>query len=342
MALTYTEMYGSAAELTGFIRGDEEARPQAYALASYLPDETTDDIDFRAEVGGSSLKRSAVFRAYDAESPIVGTKAHKDISGSLPPISLKTRVSEYNRVKFNGRGGDQQIFTYAESNAVVLADAIRMRMEIARGEALMSGKVTLEENDLSLTVDFGRKETHTQTASQLWGTANGKPLTDLLAWRDIYSDTNGVDPHTMLVSRKVMTALINSEDIRLQIFGKDSGARIVNEEQLNLLLSAHGLPRVQVYKEIYEDSLGNAKPIIDPTKILFIGGATQEIGKTLWGIPADALEPKYGLTEAHQPGIFAANYLDDDPAALWVKASAVALPVVQKPNQTFSATVLSA
>ena len=342
MALTYTEQYGSAAALTSFVRNAEQARPESFSLASFLPDREIDDIDFRAGVGGSTLKRAAAYRTYDAESPIVGSSHQQVITGQLPPISLKTRVGEYDRIKFNGRNNADQLVTANEDNAVFLADQIRVRLEIARGQALMDGKVTLAENGLALTADFGRKAEHTQTAANLWGTAAATPLEDLLAWRDIYADTTGSDPAALVVSRKVMTALLRADDTRTQVFGNDAGTRMVTQDSLNALLASHGLPAITVYGAKYEGADGKVHEILDSTKILFAGGATQAVGETLWGVTAEALEPKFNIDQKFQPGIVASSWVDDDPVALWTKASAVALPVVQNANQTFSATVLGA
>lgn len=342
MALTYTEQYGSAVDLTTFVRADAQARPETFSLANFLPDREIDDIDFRAGVGGSSLKKAAVFRTYDAESPIVGTNHNQIITGQLPPISLKTRVSEYDRIKFNGRGGNGQLVTANEENATSLADQIRLRLEIARGQALMDGKVTLAENGLALEADFGRKAEHTQTAATLWGAEGATPVSDLFAWRDIYSDTTGTDPASLVVSRKVMTALMNSNEMRKYAYGDAKDSRIVDEDSINRVLNAFGLPSVTVYGAKYEGADGKVHEILDSNKVLFVGGATQTVGETLWGVTAEALEPKFQIDQKQQPGIIASSWVDDDPVALWVKASAVALPVVQNPNQTFSATVLGA
>ena len=343
MALTYTSQYGSAAALTGFVRTALEATTGPNTgLSRFLPDEPVDDIEFRAEVGGSTLQRAAAFRSYDTESPIVGVSSQQTITGQLPPISIKTRVNEYDRIKWASRSNaQQQIENHAEKAGLELGNAIRLRMEIARGQALMDGKVTLAENGLQLTADFGRKAEHTQTAAQLWGTASATPLADLIAWRDIYSTTNGTDPAGLLLSRKALTALLNSADTRMQVYGTGNDTRMVTENDLNALLTSHGLPYVTVYGAKYENAAGIAAEILDSTKVLFLGGATDVVGKTLWGTTAEALEPKFQIDEEQQPGLVVSSYIDDDPVALWIKASAVAFPVVQNPNQTFSATVLA-
>lgn len=342
MALTYTDSYGSAATLTGFVRTVLDQPTDAFSLARFLPDEGIDDIDFRAQVGGDALSRAAVFRAYDAESPITGVSQAQTVQGSLPPISLKTRVSEYDRIKWANRGNQQSLLEdKTETAGLELAKAIRTRLEVARGQALMDGKVTISENDLSLSVDFGRKAEHTQTASQLWGTAQATPLANLIAWRDIYSDTNGADPTSLVMSRKALTALLNSDDTRHQVYGTSNDTRMVTVDDLNRLLNSHGLPSVTVYGAKYIADNGQAKEFIDSKKILFAGGVTDEVGKTFWGVTAEALEPKYEIDEALQPGIVVSSFIDNDPVALWVKASAVALPVLQAPNQTFAATVLA-
>lgn len=342
MALTYTDLYGSAATLTGFVRTALEQQTDVFSLARFLPDETVDDIDFRANVGGDTLSRAAAFRTYDTESPIVGVPQGQTVTGALPPISLKTRVSEYDRIKWANRSNQQALLEdRTETAGLELAKAIRTRLEVARGQALMDGKVTLSENGLSLSADFGRKAEHTQTASHLWGTSAATPLANLIAWRDVYSDTNGTDPTSLVMSRKALTALLASEDTRRQIYGNGNDTRMVTVDDLNRLLNSHGLPSVTVYGAKYVGADGRATEILDSKKVLFLGGTSDVVGKTLWGTTAEALEPKYQIDEAQQPGLVVSSFIDDDPVALWIKASAVAIPVVQAPNQTFAATVLA-
>jgi len=73
---------------------------------------------------------------------------------------------------------------------------------------------------------------------------------------------------------------------------------------------------------------------------LQLGGVGGTLGRTDWGIPAEAINSQYGITGSEMPGIFAAAFHDDDPEGHNVLASAIALPVLSSANATFAAAVL--
>ena len=339
MVLELTNKYRSAAELTGYVRTSLAEAPQnQFILNRFLPDTYVDDIDFRVTTTMSGLTRAAGFRSYDAESPITGRGHGRVLSGELPPISLKTRLGEYERLKLRRGDVEARIGESIETDGVSLAQAIIARAEIARGQALQDGKVTISENGLSLEADFGRHADHTQTAAQLWGTAEADPIRDLTNWRNIFAKNNGARPTALVLSQKALSALQNSPKVAEAVFGTAGAGRMVFEDQISALMTSLGLPQITLYDAQVEGVDGKTRTILDENKILFIGDSSK-IGETLWGTTAEALDESYGIDQSVQPGIVVGSYSDNDPVALWTKASAVMLPTVIKPNATFSATV---
>lgn len=339
MALVLSSEYIAPAELTGYVRAALADLPQnAFGLSEFLPNVTVDDIDFRVSTGGGGLARAASFRAYDTESPIGKRQGIERISGSLPPISEKIRLGEYDRLKL--RKLDDGIKNEIFNDAVNLAKAIQTRLEIARGEALMTGKVTLAENNLAIEVDYGRAAGHTVTASVLWGTG-GDPINDLLAWQSAYVATNGVRPGAILTSQNVVSALMRNAKIREYTLPAGSTQQIVTVDAINALLASFGLPTLSVYEAQVANNAGVATSILDPKKLLFLPPAGSKLGETLWGVTAEALDADYEIDATEAPGIVVGSYSDKDPVGLWTKASAIALPVVPNTNLTFSATVLA-
>ncbi|MDR2256982.1 MAG: major capsid protein [Arthrobacter sp.] len=339
MALELTDLYQSPAELTQYVRQALADQPQnRFALAAFLPDTQIDDIDFRASVGGGGLARTASFRAYDTESPISGRQSVAKIQGELPPISVKRRLSEYDRLKM--RKLDAGIQDAIFNDAVELAREIQARAEVARGELLQTGKVTIAENGLTLTADFGRDADLTQTAATKWN-ANGDVFDDLDTWRELYSRKGNGNPGTIIVSRQIISAVVRNEKVREQVYGaSDTSSRIVTMEALNSVLGALGLPTFSVYEAQVANAAGVATPILNPNKVLFLPDDSLKIGETLWGTTAEALDPKYAIESTEAPGIVVGNYSDSDPVANWTKASAIMLPVAPNTNLTLAATVL--
>ena len=339
MALVLSSDYITPTELTGYVREALADLPQnAFGLSAYLPDVETDDIDFRATVGGGGLSRVAKYRAWDTESPISGRRGIDRISGELPPISEKRRLSEYDRLKM--RKLDSGIVDAILNDAVDLARSIHARVEVARGQALEEGKVTLSENGLTLEADFGRKASHTQTAATKWNAEGSNPIDDLLAWQKAYSATNGVRPGTILTSQDVQSSLMRNATIRSMTLPVGSTQQVVTVDAINALLQSFGLPGLSLYEAQVEGEDGEAQSILNPNKVIFLPPSDRKLGETLWGVTAEALDADYGIDSTEAPGVVVGSYSDKDPVGLWTKASAIALPVPANTNLTLAATVL--
>lgn len=331
------------AELTGYVRkGAAQLDVNQFQLSQFLPNEQVNDLDYRFETGGEGLTEVATFRSYDAESPI-GTRAGVARSqGSLPPISRKIPLREYDRLKLRGLTGEikSKIFNDAER----LTRQVLARLEVARGQALLTGKVTIAENGVIATVDFGRASGNTVTAGTLWSASSGAvPLSDLMTWRDAYVAVNGSEPGLILTSRRVLSLLMRNTEIRNLVFPNSGSAQpdIITQAAIGQALAAFGLPPFMTYDAQVRVSGTNTRVIPDNRLLMLPAPGSEDmaqLGRTLYGVTLEAQEPGFQLTGA-EAGIVAGNLSTWDPIHLWTKVAAIALPVVVNPNLTFVATV---
>src|SRR5690606_1117077 len=84
-------------ELARLAREDFDAQSQS--LARYLPYVEVDDIKYAYSRGVDDLVYEATFLAVDAESPIGRRAVAARVTGELQPISRKTPLSEYARLR---------------------------------------------------------------------------------------------------------------------------------------------------------------------------------------------------------------------------------------------------
>lgn len=344
-----TENYVYPAEITGFVREAlADFNINQFTLSRWLPNYNVDDIEYRVAKGGTGLADAAVYRAYDAESPIGRRQTLSSIVGELPPLSLKTRLSEFDRLRMR-KVSDQRIRDALFNDGKKLTRDVAARVEIARGQALATGKTPIAE--LGVTVDWGRASAHTVTAATLWSDPASDPLSDLMTWRDTYLATNGVDPGTLLVSRRIWNNMLRNQALRNQIFPGYQQASIVTQDDLNQALSAQGLPPVTLYQSQVNVS-GTATKVLPDNVAIFLpapvdpnaapGDAPDEtqLGASFWGTTAESMDPRYNLEVDDQPGIVAGEFTDEDPPGVWTKVASINLPVMPNPNLSFAATVL--
>lgn len=325
------------AELTGYVRAalsDQEAN--RFALSAYLPSQPVNDLVYRFQTGGGGLADAATFRSYDAESPIGDRPSSARVTGELPPISRKIRLGEYDSLRL--RNADGSIVSAIYNDAERMALSIAARMELARGEALTTGKLVLNENGVIATVDFGRAAGHTVTAGILWSTiATADVIADMTAWVATYTTANGVPPGAALLSTQTMGNIQRNAKISVTVGSLAGSPGIVTRTGIDAAMAAYGLPPLVVVDE-QVNVAGVATRVIPVNKVVLVPPTSTELGATLYGVTAEASEPGYNLAGS-EPGVVAGSYKTDDPVAVWTKAAAIALPVLANPNLTFSATV---
>lgn len=336
--------YIDPAELTGYAREAlADLEVNQFTLSEFLPSATIDDIDYEFTRGGEGLAQAATFRNYDTPSRFGSRPGATKVKGSLPPISRQIKLGEYDKLKLRA-AGDDAIVNAIFDDAGRVVRSVAARMELARGEALVTGKVVINEGGVVATADYGRNAGHTVTAGIDWNTiATATPLTNMIAWADTYEVTTGQRPESALTSRRVLRLLTRNKEIIDAIKGASAGATRVTLAELAALLESEGLPMPET---------NDAKVLVGTTttrviaedKFLYLPGKGQgnQLGATLMGRTTESYEAEYGLEEADQAGVVAGVYKQPNPLAYFTNAVAIGLPVLANPDLTFAADVTAA
>lgn len=327
------------AELTGYARAALADLPiNQPSLARFLPDQNVDGLQYAFSQGGGALRDVATFRAFDAETPLGRREGFSEVRGQLPPLGRKIRLSEYDQLTLRNATAEQRRLLLRDAERLVRE--IDARLEVARGDALVNGSVTIAENGVQATVDFGRLSSHnyaSNTAPVLWSTtATATPIVDLMGWRDKYVATNGFNPGRIVTSTRVLNALLRTDDVRKSI-NPNATTMYVTVAQVNGLLQAFGLPAIETYDAQFSIG-GVGTRVIPDDKLLFLPPANADLGATLWGTTLESQEAEYGLDGS--PGIVVGAWKTRDPIGLWTHAAAIALPILGNPNLSLVADVL--
>jgi hypothetical protein len=334
--------YATPAELTGYAREALRDREEnQFSLNRWLPNDTVNDLSFRFTRGGGGLVEAAVFRAYEAESDIGTRPGGARVSGELPPISRKIPVGEYEQIRMrNVDTQNAEIRDAMEADSVRLVAAIAARIELARGDALFNGSVTIAENNVQASVDFGRSASHSVITGTTWSsTETATAYDDLQSWLDTYNTTNGSLPDFTLMSRKIYNFLRRNKQIReLAYRGASTAPTVLTRDDLNNILGDFDIPPVVIY-DAKVNVNGAATRVTPEDKLLFLPAQGEAAGKTLWGVPVEANDPRYGL-QGDGAGVAVGAYKSEDPQTVWTRATAIALPVVAAPDLTFVADVI--
>ena len=265
---------------------------------------------------------------------------------------IKVKLNQSERLRELARAGvhgDAAIYDYVMNDGLRLADGVVTRTKVAKNELMATGKVTIKENNLDLTVDYG------VPAANVAHTIDVGDSKDVPAQIQAVIDAAtaaGVTITGMLTSRQVLSQIRGNASIQKSINGNIGVGALVRNSALNDFLSDEfGITQVITNDLTYASSavLGsNGRPTVTSkryypaNKITFFATNTAgRMGVGLWGNPPEAdAAPFYNVGGSGvNPYVYIMQWMETDPAVLWTKASALFMPVLYNPAGLFVATV---
>lgn len=320
----------------------EHARPDnQFSLGEYLPDLLTDDLEFKIRQGSLNDVDVAEYRAFDTPAPFTDRPGTKIIAGSLGPVSRQIPLSEEEilRTKVLEKNTNDPLIAAILDDAERMVRSVQGRIELARGDVIDDGIVTIAENGLSLTANFARDASMSVTAAASHATVSTDVVTDLLTWTTAYADLNGSDPDHILMPRSTVGSWLLNEQFRAYAAANGTTPERINRGTLDSILASEGLPRIKTY-DVKVRVNGTATRVLPAAKIFFMPAG--EVGKTHFGVTAEAIKLRSkGLIKKEQaPGLVVVNLEEDHPVQTSTLATAIALPSIGRTDFIMDATVI--
>jgi len=331
--------------LINYVRAyDNEVLYNNFTLERYLPNTLTEDLEYRIRSGTWQDVDTALYRAWDTPAPFTKRQGMSRFRGELAPVSRQIALSEEEFLRLralqsNGRQADLVNAIYSDAERMVRS--VQARIELARGQLLVTGTFALNENGLNVTADFGMPGTHKPTAATLWTNPAADILGDLLTWTQLYVDDTGTVPGVMLMSRTVLGYMyLNTAMRQAAAFAGTTPSRI-NNETIDAIFAANGLPPIEIYDTKVRVN-GTNTSVIGTNKVLLLPSPGAEpMGNTFYGVTAEALkfQSKGYITQEEMPGIVACIHETESPIQTFTLATAVAVPALPNPKLVVAATV---
>lgn len=312
----------------------------------------TDNIEayWQSIASEYQIPMMAQFHAFDTEAnttfriPVDNHNIEKGL------VKVKINQSERMRALLHTGVREDALYDYVLEDAARLANQVVTRSKVAKNELMATGKVTIQENNLNLTVDYG--VTSSQTAYELDVASDADLVGQLQAIVDDAAD-RGVTLTGFQTSRKVMTKMRQNKAIQTAINGNlGAGALVRSADFQNFLATEFGLTRIVTNDLTYgADSKldANGRPTITTKRYypqdkitFFSANPNGKLGVTAWGDPPEVDLPGFYPTNAsgESPYVYVTQKMEWDPAVLWTKASGLFIPVLYNPNSLWIATVI--
>ena len=297
-----------------------------------------------------SIPVMAQFHGFDTESlktfriPIDTHNIEKGL--------IKVKINQSERLRALTRAGvqgDQRLYDYVLQDGIRLADQVITRTKVAKNELLATGKVTINENDLALTVDYGVPES--QTGFTLDLTIDADIVSQIQAIIDEATD-KGVTLNGIVTSTKILTKIRNNKYLQTAINGTYGvGAQLSRSQVESYFSDEFGINTIITNDLTYGSGAiigADGRPSITQNKYFpqnkvtfFASNPGGKLGTGLWGDSPEADASGFfdvsGSTVS--PYVYIMQWMETDPAVLWTKASGLFMPVLYNPNSLWIATV---
>lgn len=330
-------------ELVNYSRFFPMERP-AFDGDTLFPDRKTEYFvaEYERLMEDANIPSMALVHALDTEAHI-GTRptAMREAVEKLF-IKEKINLTERERLYLNRGVGNDGILAFIYDDIGRLMDSVRTRAEVAKMEMFTTGKMTVKENNLNITIDSGVPSNQIVTSD--WSDPGADILGDIKKWLRLAED-HGIYFNTIMTSQAVIDCMCANEAIQTGINGSLNAGVIIGVEDLNRLFSRlfDGLMIRKASKGLYKytkaDGTQENKRFFPENKLVMYQSFDGSIGEGLWGTTPEELE--YGAYSEKNQSMFitATKWSTPDPVAVWTKASGLMVPVIPNPNALLCATI---
>lgn len=327
------------------------ARPND-PIDGLFADEKTDNIVARWETLAAEFQIPvmAQFHAFDTEARTT-FRAPID-THNIEKGLVKVKINQSERLRAlmrSGVQGDQALYDYVLNDGVRLADQVITRTKVAKNELMATGKATIKENNLDLTVDYGVPADQAGKALDFSSNAQKDVPSQVQEIVDAAAE-KGLSINGMLAGTRMLTKLRKDAAMQKLVYGVNGTGQLVKRADLDAFLSDEwGISRVIVNDQKYvaEWSIGeDGRPrttsrryFPDNVITFFVANPGGRLGAGLWGDPPETDMSGFYQSGASGPSpyVFITQKMEWDPAVLWTKASGLFMPVLYNPESLFIA-----
>ena len=266
---------------------------------------------------------------------------------------IKVKINQSERMRTLLRSGVQNddLYDYIIRDGIRLSDQVVTRSKVAKNELLATGKVTIKENNLNLTVDYGVPNANTSLTLDLSSSAD--IISQIQAIVDSAKNA-GVTITGIYTSSANINKMRQNAGLQTAINGNIGAGSMIRKTVMEEFLSEEfGINTILTNDLTYGKSAtvgANGRPNITTARYFpqnkvtfFATNPGGRLGRGLWGDPPEIDNARFYSNEepSSSPFVYVTQKMEWDPAVLWTKASGLFMPVLFNPNSLYIATVSS-
>lgn len=314
-------------------------------LDQLFTNEKTDDIKVSyLQIKKDPYSQMAEVHAYNTKSKIAKRVPFNAVEINTFLIKEKIALDEEVAIMYDTLKDNSVVKNVIFNDAGKMADRVKTRTLVMKGELLSSGKYTIKENNQDITVDF--KVPSENLFTYTWTTGTPDILTNLLEMVD-KARAKGYAVTRAVTSSKIIGTLRKDSAIREAILGVNS-SKLLTVRELNAFLQEQYGFVVVALDDMYryekaDGTIATHRYFPENKFVLFGGDVTDTLGKGFYcTTPAERSARRTGLVtpaQSSQMYIYCNVWHDEDPNIDWTKAEGVFAPVLADPDNLYIATI---
>ena len=292
------------------------------------------EVEYMRLANSPSLPHAAMIHGFDTEAtigrrePLALTKIEQFL------IKEKLCLTETARRLLSRGVAENAVLEYIYDDIGNLAKAVRTRAEVAKFEALCTGKMMIAENNVNLEVDYGVPDTNKYNFN--WFAVDHDIIGDIQAVVKA-GKARGQKYNRAMVSDTVMTLLQNNIGIQKAVNGNINAGILVTEDGVSALFNRLFGFTVESNDDFYsyttDSGTEQSARLFDEYKmVLYTANANGAVGTGIWGPSPEESEAIGYDASGYNGMVFVSQWRTPDPAQRWTMASGVFIPVLPNPN----------
>ncbi|MFA7121771.1 MAG: major capsid protein [Bacilli bacterium] len=327
---------------------------------NFFPVRNVMSLSYETLIGSKGAPVAADVVTWDTSAPEKTRKAISKLTGEIPPIRMKKKMSEkdlidYYAAKNSGYAGIQQILDLVYGDTDACVDGVNARLEWLALKALSQTYVALSKTTngggvvTASNIDFQMPTANKKCASVVWSAtaSTTKPITD---FRTVVAAARlaGVKLKYALMDVTdfgYFTASTETQNTVYAMLGTSKITIAPTLEMANNALRSYGLPEILLIEQsITTETEGahtqtSANPWVTG-HVTFVPDMV--VGDMLSGPIMEELNPPKQVTQTKVGPILVSKYSEVDPVAEYTKGEANAFPSWPTVNSCYSLYTLNA
>src|SRR5690606_13982416 len=135
-------------------------------------------------------------------------------------------------------------------------------------------------NDIHIEFEYGNPAGNKFSVTTPWSDTGSNRLTDVqAAVKQFQRENQRQKPAVMHITSATEALLLQNEQMRVQVYGKDNGGRLVTRNDVQAAFTALGLPNYEINDDVIVVN-GEERQLLEDNKVVLLGA---NLGVTMSG-----------------------------------------------------------